>query len=131
MIPNPGSPNAINKGGRPLMPKHKAITSGRLLLRNFDGSEAIIPADLLPEELRDGRQDVDEVKVVKHLVNQIRNLEKQTSYLADNLEILCGYVAKDGGCPLFWSCPAKKLGKSCGELADTDWIEASKENDHA
>lgn len=106
----------------------KPITPDRLIFRNFDGSEAIIPADLLPEELRDGRQDVDAVNVVKHLVNKIRNLEKQNGYLADNIEILCNNAAKDGRCPLFWSCPAKKLGKSCGELANTDWIEASKEN---
>ena len=46
-----------------------------LVLHNDDGSEAIVPPDLLPEDQRDGRTDVDAVKVVKHLVKTIREQE--------------------------------------------------------
>ena len=93
----------------------KPIIPDRLILRNFDGSEAIIPADLLPEELRDGRQDVDAVKVVKHLVNRIGELEAQRDRLQDAAEFearvaakqataICGQCDKfnssEKGCPL-------------------------------
>ena len=53
--------------------------------------------------------------------------EKPNSLLADKLELVCGHLSKDGDCPLFWYCPAKKLGKSCGELTDKDWIEDAEE----
>ena len=49
--------------------------------------------------------------------------EKTNSLLADKLELVCSHLSKDGDCPLFWYCPAKKQGKSCGELTDKDWIE--------
>lgn len=56
-------------------------------------------------------------------LRRARRAEKINSLLADKLELICCLLSKDGDCPLFWYCPAKKLGKSCGELTDKDWIE--------
>lgn len=57
----------------------------QFVFRNGDGSEAIIPADLLPESQRDGRQMVDTVDAIKHLVQRVRELEVVEESLARNL----------------------------------------------
>lgn len=49
----------------------------RIILRNGDGSEAIIPADLLPESQRDNGGCIDAVEAVKHLVEIIRKYEQE------------------------------------------------------
>lgn len=98
----------------------------RLILKNFDGSEAIIPMEYLPEGLNDGREDIDLIDATRHLVSTINGLQKQRNYMADLLELVCSRLAEDGDCPLFYCCPARKYGKSCGNLTDEDWIEWSK-----
>lgn len=75
--------DAIGKGH--LIIHGEERMQNKLVFRNGDGSEAIIPADLLPESQRDGRQMVDAVEAVKHLVQRVRELEVVEESLARNL----------------------------------------------
>lgn len=102
----------------------EAIPMNRIILRNYDGSEAIIPKELIPDNM--DKENVDLIDIVKHLVNVIKNLKNQRDSMADNLELVCSRLSTDGDCPLFYCCPAKDLGKSCGEITDEDWIYWSK-----
>lgn len=105
-----------------------------VLIRNGDGSEVLIPADLLPEDLTTATGDLDALRVVKHLVELIRKHEQEQKDLwqyikrlmmqaeAEKRTINC--LMLENGCrnfPAISHCPFK--GLSCGQVTPEHWLE--------
>ena len=115
-----------------------------VLLRNGDGSDALIPADLLPEDLTTATGDLDALRVVKHLVELIRKHEAEQKDLwwyikrlkmqteAERLTFFCTYT---DGCPpdrnsASGPCPHTQHDISCCKVQHEHWLEIlRKESD--
>lgn len=97
-----------------------------VLLRNGDGSDALIPADLLPEDLTTDRGDLDALRVVKHLVELIRKHEKEKLWLAEQAALCNDY---HDYCMYYHDCWFGRTGtEECGrkELSQKDFLEAAR-----
>lgn len=109
---------------------HKTQT---VLFCNGDGSDALIPADLLPEDLTTARGDLDALRVVKHLVELIRKHEqeqkdlwqyiKRGKMLARAEELAEQCRATDQQCPYVdTDCPLISV-RGCGQVTPEHWLE--------
>lgn len=88
----------------------------RLVWSNGENDQAVIPNDLLPENLRNGSTMLDAIMCVRYLVQRIRTLESENTELRQYLKDYCIEIEED--------ILTEEIINSIPE----DWAEASMKN---